>query len=354
MSIYFAGLDKGVLIGNGAFGTVHKCVDPVFGEVAGKFIFANKFPDPNAWLAAKNKSLSEAKKLGALEHPNTVRVFGVLAHPTDAEFLISCEFCGAGSARDVCKTNLVSLVSAKSIVRDAAIGLSFIHSNGYIHRDVKPDNVLLCDNGRAKVGDFGFVTDALQFGFATPYGTPVYWAPEVFQSKVCSPQSDVYSLGATLLHLVCGEQWFFRVNNQPLIGVNAVGHQFIKENPLFLPHLPKDWRTKIAKLLRHNPARRCVSMSEAVDLVSRLGQIENWQCQVGPNEITWKLEGPKRRVCVVWSDYFKSASAWTAWSEDLGGAKKRTLATGGTGQGKWRIAYRSLQSFFQVRTDRIK
>ncbi|KIN79617.1 serine/threonine-protein kinase [Sulfitobacter mediterraneus] len=353
MSLYLADLTKGVLVGKGAFGDVHKCIDPVLGVVAGKFIFASNFSDNSAWKLAKRQSLSEARNLCALEHPNTVKVFGVLADPADKEFLISCEFCEHGSARDICKSNQVNLGHAKSIVRDAAMGLSFIHGNGYIHRDVKPDNVLLSNNGCAKVGDFGFVTDELLFGFATPYGTPVYWAPEVYKSKVCSPQSDVYSLGATLFHLVCGEQWFFRSQNQPSIGIDAAGHYFIKENPLYLPHVPKDWRTKIGSLLRHDPSRRCASMSEALNLVSMLGKTENWHCQVCSDEIIWTLEGSKRRVRVVWRDYFKKTSEWTAWSEDLGGARRRALEAG-SGSGKWIVAYRSLQKFFQKRTNRIR
>ncbi|MDP2520906.1 hypothetical protein [Shimia thalassica] len=78
MNLYIAGFNKGALIGHGAFGHVHKCDDPVHGVVAGKFIFANKFPDPNAWHAAKSQALNEAKNLSALEHPNTVRVFQCL------------------------------------------------------------------------------------------------------------------------------------------------------------------------------------------------------------------------------------------------------------------------------------
>lgn len=352
MNVYHANLIKGDWIGSGAFGEVYKCTDPVLGTVAGKYIFANKFGNQNAWQAAKSQSLSEAKKLCALEHPNTVRVFGVLADPADTEYLISCEFCDAGSARKVCKSDLINLSDAKKIAGDAAIGLSFIHGNGYIHRDVKPDNVLLCSNGTAKVGDFGFVTDTLLFGYATPYGTPVYWAPEVFQSKVCSPQSDIYSLGATLLHLVCGESWFFRSENSPLIELAPSGHHFIKQNPLFLPHIPKQWRSTIAKLLRHDAGRRCASMSQAVNLISKLMRTENWQCQVSPDEIRWTLKQPKRTVVVVWSDYFEKTSAWTAWSEGLAGAKKRTLKHD-LGNGKWRDAYRSLQDYFQERTNRI-
>ncbi|MDP2520907.1 protein kinase domain-containing protein [Shimia thalassica] len=277
----------------------------------------------------------------------------MLADPADTEFLISCEFCEAGSARDSCKSNSINLKSAKGIVRDAAIGLSFIHSNGYIHRDIKPDNILLCSDGSAKVGDFGFVTDKLQFGFATPYGTPVYWAPEVFQTKACSNQSDVYSLGATLLHLVSGDSWFLRDRNRPLVATDPTGQPYLKENPVYLPHVPKDWRTKISKLLRHDSNRRCASMSEAVDLISTLGQVENWNCQVGADSIIWTLENGKRPIFVVWKDYFQKSSTWAAWSESLSGTNKRTLSHD-PGNGKWYDSYRSLQSFFQERTDRIR
>lgn len=203
-------------------------------------------------------------------------------------------------------------------------------------------------NGVAKVGDFGFVTDKLQFGFATPYGTPIYWAPEVYDNRTCSALSDVYSLGATFLNLVCGDNWFHRVGLGQIVINDQHGIPSLSPKRLFLPHIPKSWRTVINKLINSNITLRCSSMSSAVNLISKLPNVEPWQCLINDDVIEWCLHKGNRRVVVFWENYLRAGGVWTAWSEDINENSKRTLAKNDVSSSPT-DNYRSLQDFFSGR-----
>lgn len=346
---YLAALQKGSRLGGGAFGEVFLCRDPVQGPVAAKHFYAINFPNPAAWAEACEKALAEAQTLKALEHRNTVKVHQVLMAVAGSEFLIVTEYCEDKSAREKAAANCFTLKQMKHIAREAALGLNYIHGQGYLHRDIKPDNILLKANGEVKVGDFGFVTDKLQFGFATPYGTPCYWAPEVRVEKACSELSDVYSLGATLLNLVSGDLWFFRQGRGQIFKEDADGYPFIASDMLFLPHITTPWRNTIKRLIRADKDKRCASMSEAVNLISRLPIVEDWTCEVGPDEINWTMNKDGRRFRVRWEKYLRNGESWVAWSEAHNGSGKRTLAKSNSTD-KWMKKYRSLQHFFEKRT----
>jgi len=345
---YVAGLQKGSHLGDGAFGEVFLCQDPVQGPVAAKHFYASKFPSQAAWAEACSKALEEAKALKEFEHQNILKVHHVLENITGQEFLIVTEFCDNKTARQLSSRNRIVLREAKHIIREASIGLNYIHSKGYLHRDIKPDNIFLKLNGEVKVGDFGFVTDRLQFGFATPYGTPAYWAPEVVVDRACSALSDVYALGATFLNLVVGDHWFFRQGRGQILKEDTNGWCYIANDMLYLPHITTTWRNIINKLVRANGGKRCASMSEAVNSISRLPAVEDWACEVTDREVNWTLIKGGRHVRVRWENYFRPSETWVAWSEGSTGGNKRTLASS-VASDSWKKKYRSLQEFFEHR-----
>ncbi len=107
-------------------------------------------------------------------------------------------------------TGPVSIDSVRSIAIDAAHGLAAIHAEGIVHRDVKPDNILIETNGRAKLADLGLAKDLLQgdvrlTATGMVVGTPLYVAPEAIRDpQAISPKADIYGLGATLFHALTG------------------------------------------------------------------------------------------------------------------------------------------------------
>ncbi|RUM13486.1 serine/threonine protein kinase [Rhizobium phaseoli] len=336
-------------IGDGAFGEVSRYLDPLHGEVAAKSFFKSKFDSDVAWENACAAALKEGQHLKALEHGHVVKIHHVLRSKGDEEFLLVMEYCEGKSARQVTEKNVVFLSEAKRIICEAAIGLNYIHGHGYLHRDIKPDNILLKGDGHVKVGDFGFVTDDLQFGFATPYGTAVYWAPEVLGEKACSQLSDVYSLGVTFINLLSGDHWFFRQGKNCVIEVDAEGEPRLSSKMLYLPHIPLPWRMLANKLCKPSANDRCPSLGAAVNSITKLPPVEPWTCTVGEDKIAWALTKGKRRVRVEWEGYLgQPGENWRAWSEDLSGNAKRSLKASAKGD-KTKAMYSSLQSFFAER-----
>lgn len=346
---YVASLERLGPIGDGAFGEVYQFRDPVHGSVAGKCFYKARFGSDAAWDEACADALKEAQNLKALEHAHVVKIHHVLRSPQDEEFLIVMEYCEGKSVRQVTETNVVSLPRAKAITRDAAMGLNYIHGKKYLHRDIKPDNILLTQNGTAKIGDFGFVTDELQFGFATPYGTALYWAPEVLVEKACSELSDVYSLGVTFVNLISGDHWFLRDGKGAMVRLDANGEPTLSPTMLYLPHVPVSWRNIANRLCRPTVAGRCPSLGAAVNLIAKLPAVEPWVCQVGDDLISWQMLKGRRRVRVEWHAYLgRAGEHWMAWTEDERGGGRRKLSEGGKGL-KWRETYKSLQAFFASR-----
>lgn len=345
---YLTTLHPGRVLGEGAFGVVRLCVHDVHHEVAAKFFFRENFDDASHWQAACDRALNEARALRALEHRNVVRIHDAVRSPDGAEFLLVMELCERGSARASCERNVINLAEARNIARDAAIGLNYIHERGFIHRDFKPDNIFLTSSGETKVGDFGFVTDDIALGFARPYGTPFYLAPEVRANLACTLQSDVYSAGVTFIHLTHGDHWMTRTGRGQLFGWDADGYPYLRDTGLFLPHLPIEWRTAINRLTRADPARRCASMGEAVNLLARLPAVENWECSIEPDLVRWRLQKGGRTVQVLWENYLRRGDSWRAWSDDGMGRKSRTLNQSGA-EDTWQQSYRKLQAFFASR-----
>lgn len=336
-------------IGTGAFGVVRQCTHDVHGDVAAKFFFRASFHDMDEWRVACERALTEGQALRTLEHRNVVRIHDVVRSPTEEEFLIVMEFCSQGSANRLVVDNEIHLRTVKKVVTDAAIGLNYIHNKGYLHRDIKPDNILMTADGGTKIGDFGFVTDKLTLGFATPYGTPLYLAPEVLKTNGCTTLTDVYSLGVTFLHLVHGNYWMMREGRGQLFKLDADGFPYLAPGGLFLPHIPTAWRTCINRLTRAEPDKRCQSMDEAVNLISRLPIVEDWTCVVGEDNVLWTMTKGARVVQVLWERYLSRNENWRAWSEDAHGMNVKTLARSSKSD-TWKQKYKKLQAFFASRS----
>jgi serine/threonine protein kinase len=349
---YIATLPSLRILGRGSFGEVHLCKDMAHGPVAAKFFFRANFSSPAEWSKACVAALAEAQSMKALEHRNVVPIYQVLMGPKDDTFVIIMQFCDGGSIKSVAESNRIILTDSKRIIRDAGIGLCYIHNKGFLHRDIKPENIFRTSAGELKIGDFGFVTDKLIFGFAGGCGTPEYVAPEVMATSQCSVLTDIYSLGVTFLHLIHGDFWFFRSGKHSLlkeVPFNGQIWRVLSDDYIFLPHIPVEWRNTIKRMTHPNPIKRHQSMEEAVDAISRLPVVENWQCEVvAPDLVSWVLVKGARRVRVEWRDYLSKTESWVAWSEDMAGGRKKTLGKSNAVDTPIK-RYRALQTYFSDR-----
>lgn len=157
---------------------------------------------------AKAKVLAEARTAGALQHPNVVTVHDVIER--DSGPLLVQEFLPGGSLGDrLARDGPLSAADGDRVAEELLSALAAVHARGIVHRDVKPSNVLLTEDGSAKLGDFGIARHrrGVTVGFAdsgTIGGTPEFMAPEQWRGALATPATDVYALGVLLDRAIAG------------------------------------------------------------------------------------------------------------------------------------------------------
>ncbi|TWU06907.1 Serine/threonine-protein kinase PknB [Symmachiella macrocystis] len=193
------------IIGSGGMGVVYAAHDSIISrEVAIKFLSGKAAGDDTAL----KRFVQEARAVGQLQHPNVVGLFEV--DQTDGIWYLVMELVDRGTASDLLDSEkTISWQRATRIIADACRGLVAAHEKGLIHRDIKPDNIMLTADGTAKISDFGLakIEDS-----AAPtltqinqvLGTPHYMSPEQCRSSTVDARSDIYSLGATYYDLLTG------------------------------------------------------------------------------------------------------------------------------------------------------
>jgi serine/threonine protein kinase len=152
--------------------------------------------------------LREAQVTARLEHPNILPIYD-FGEEDGALFLVMPLMTG-GTLRDRARRGL-DHETALGWLRELASALDYAHSQGVIHRDVKPANVLFDKGGRAVLADFGLAKPLGQEGMTvagTVMGTPVYMSPEQVRGETVGPVSDQYSLGVLAYYLIAGKPPF--------------------------------------------------------------------------------------------------------------------------------------------------
>lgn len=171
----------------------------------------------------RRRAMREARIAARLQHRNAIAMFDVAEHQGDPCLVM--EFLPARSLSAVLtERGTLPPAEVAEIGAQVAAALAAAHAVGIVHRDVKPGNILLADNGTVKITDFGISkamddnTVTTQTGIA---GTPAYLAPEIARGEDPSRASDVFSLGSTLYHAVEGRPPF-GTNSNPLALLHAV------------------------------------------------------------------------------------------------------------------------------------
>ena len=202
-------LIKGEL-GRGGMGAVYLAEQPGLGrEVAIKELILSPAADPTALM----RFLQEAQVMARTSHPNLVQVHD-LEQIGDANYIV-LEFVRGRSLRDMVNLGSVPLPQTFAVMHGVLQALDYAHKHAIVHRDMKPENVLLSDEGNVKVADFGIARltdDSGPGGTATKtgttVGTPQYMSPEQVASSKVDGRSDLYSAGIMLYELVVGQPPF--------------------------------------------------------------------------------------------------------------------------------------------------
>ena len=193
-------------IGQGGMADVQRAHDEQLDrEVAVKILHARYADDPNFLLRFRR----EAQSAASLNHPNIVSVYD--AGETDGRPFIVMELVRGRSLRQLTRTERITAGRATEIVGDAALALNYAHEHGLIHRDIKPGNIMISQDGEVKVTDFGIaraVNAETITETAAVFGTAAYVSPEQAQGDTVDRRTDVYSLGCVLYELLAGQQPF--------------------------------------------------------------------------------------------------------------------------------------------------
>jgi eukaryotic-like serine/threonine-protein kinase len=149
----------------------------------------------------------EAQSAAALNHPNVVQVYDQ-GRAEDGRYYIAMEHMPGGSLKDlILRRGPLAAAEAARVASQVAEALEAAHRRGIVHRDIKPQNVLLDETGDAKVADFGIALAASRTSTSRTnllFGTPSYMSPEQGMGERVGPESDLYSLGVVLYEMLTG------------------------------------------------------------------------------------------------------------------------------------------------------
>ena len=211
-------------VASGGMGSVWKAWDQLLQRaVAVKLLLERPGLDDADADAARNRVIREARITARLHHPHAVTLFDVVDH--EGRPCLIMEFVPAQTLSSIMKTEgPLELEVAARIGGEVADALATAHRFGVVHRDVKPGNILITEDGSTKITDFG-ISHAIGDVSLTPSGmvagTPAYFAPEVARGDASSFPADVYSLGATLYAAVEGQPPFGTDGN-PIVLLHRV------------------------------------------------------------------------------------------------------------------------------------
>ncbi|KAK1298145.1 CBL-interacting serine/threonine-protein kinase 11 [Acorus calamus] len=233
-------------IGSGSFSVVWHARHRVRGtEFAVKEIVMEKLGKK-----LQNSLLSEIYILRKINHPNIIRLHDMIEAP--GRIYLVLEYCSGGDLSIyVQRHGRVNETVAKHFMQQLATGLKVLRENNLMHRDLKPQNLLLATNDEQpilKLADFGFARSLQPRGLAeTVCGSPLYMAPEIMQLQKYDAKADLWSVGAILFQLVIGRTPF-------------TGHTQLQSNELRFPPDTHDLSSNCIdlcqKLLRRNPVER--------------------------------------------------------------------------------------------------
>lgn len=215
------------LIGEGSFGKVYK------GRVKGSGnLVAIKFIIKKGKTEKELRNLrSEIDILGKLNHKNIISVFD--SFETNDEFIMVME-CAYGELYEILQDDKrLPMDVVRKIAKQLVQALHYLHSNRIIHRDIKPQNILIGHNGVVKLADFGFAR-SMSYNtmvLTSVKGTPLYMAPELVQEKPYDHSADLWSLGCILYELYYGKPPFYTDKIYSLIN-GILCDPVVFENPI--------------------------------------------------------------------------------------------------------------------------
>ncbi len=213
-----------------------------------------------------SRFLIEGKITAKLQHPNLVTVYDIGSH--NGIYYLAAEYIPGGTLKERLADGGLSVAEILDITSDIAQGLDFAHQKGFVHRDVKPGNVLFRNDGRVVLADFGIAKAMDGSNSSTvagaSIGTPDYMSPEQARGEPVDGRSDLYSLGTVLFEMLAGHTPY-RASDPFTVALMHVTHP--------VPELPEPYvwlQPLIAGLMAKQAAERYNNGAAAVDAIHKL------------------------------------------------------------------------------------
>jgi eukaryotic-like serine/threonine-protein kinase len=188
--------------------------------------------------------------------------------PTGKNAFLAIQYCPGGTLDQLLlEQGKLPLEQAVQLILDVAMGVAHTHSKQVLHRDVKPANVFLTENKRAKLGDFGTGVFITEQSLDERVGTAFYMAPELFEGKPPSIQSDIYSLGVLTYEVLAGTRPFSGESYDQLMLQHLTGFP----DPLrkYRPDITSEVSQVVAQAMSRDATRRFQSVSTFISAFSK-------------------------------------------------------------------------------------
>jgi eukaryotic-like serine/threonine-protein kinase len=241
-------------IGTGATSRVARAHDPMIGRVVAIKLFSPEI----AKGEARARFLQEARVVGQISHPYIITLHDMGIDEASSTPYLVMEYIEGQPLDKHLEKGSIPFARACGWAGNVATALAVAHRKGVIHGDVKPANILITEDGRVKLTDFGMARLASHHGADSPLlGTPAYWCPEQIVGKAQDARSDIFSLGVVLYEMVTGQRPF---DADSLQGICS---RVLSSTPLPPSHfngsLPRPLNDIIIRCLAKDPAERYAS-----------------------------------------------------------------------------------------------
>ncbi len=268
------------VIGIGANSRVARAFDPLIARI----VAIKLFPSELARGEARNRFVQEARVVGQLSHPAVIALHDMgIDEPSQTPYLVM-EFIQGQPLEKLLERGSIPCSKACAWAAEVATALAVAHRKGVIHGDVKPANILITEDERIKLTDFGMARLASRDSKDTPLlGSPAYWCPEQIVGKPQDARSDIFSLGVVMYEMVTGHRPF---DADSLQGICA---KILSSTPLppshANPSVPAAFNELIASCLEKDPARRCASAETLAERLHPLSRRPVAQPQTQPSSL---------------------------------------------------------------------
>jgi hypothetical protein len=255
-------------LGGGGMAEVFRARDEVLGREVALKILRGQYAGDEEFVERFRR---EAKSAAALNHPNIVQVYDQ-GRANDGTYYMAMEYVPGGTLKErIVREGRLNPREAARIASRVAEALDVAHYRGIVHRDIKPQNILIGDSGEAKVADFGIARAATAKTVTETsliLGTAAYMSPEQVRGERVGPASDLYSLGVVLYEMLTGELPY--TGEHPL----ATAMKHLDEPPRHPkeanPAVPEELDALTTKLLAKDPEKRYASAAELAEDLGRV------------------------------------------------------------------------------------